>query len=519
MKILLQCKLLLLTGLISGSINLTNAQSAISNPPTLRLKEGLVSGTTSKDGIVNIFKCIPYAAPPTGPQRWKAPQPVRPWKGTRDCTAFPASAIQNKPAPFLMWSEEFISPPAPLSEDCLYLNVWTSAKAGKKMPVFVWIHGGGFVSGSGACAVYDGESMARDGIVFITINYRLGVFGFLSLPGQEAEKGNESGNFALLDQIAALKWIRQNVAAFGGDPEKITIGGQSAGSMCVNALVASPLANGLFRGAIAQSGVLINNNFTRNQVAARKLGSQLLSALEAKSLEEARAIPADRILDAANKLPFRSFTPYVDGYLLPSAPGNIIEKGAHNKVPLLIGWVNRDGDLLQPGKLSADSFKQSVNSRYPAHSNEFLQLFPANNDAEAISSQQKLGLLQFAAIQSIQWANWNRAPAYVYHFEFVPADKPGFPNYGAFHTSEVPYALHNLSKWDRPWRESDLKVEKTMSDYWKNFIRTGNPNGSGIPEWTKFQASDGKVMIINEFPYLQPGYFRQEIQLLKKVQH
>ena len=234
-------------------------------------KNGKISGT--KNGNVSIFKGIPFAAPPVGELRWKAPEPAKNWSGIKKCEAFSASPMQNKPAPFMCWTEEFIAPPEPLSEDCLYLNVWTAAKnSQEKRPVFVWIYGGGLSSGSAACAIYDGQEMAKKGVIFVSLNYRVGVFGFMAHPELSKESGkNASGNYGFLDQMAALRWIQQNIAAFGGNPNNVTIAGQSAGSFSVNALVASPLAKGLFHKAIAESGGMFSNRMGNNLVDAEEL--------------------------------------------------------------------------------------------------------------------------------------------------------------------------------------------------------------------------------------------------------
>ena len=248
-----------------------NSQAAVQ---MLKVKtaSGLVSGYAS--GPVAVFKGIPYAAPPVGELRWRAPLPTTNWDGLLKCEAWPASAMQSKPGPFMMWTEECIAPPEPLSEDCLYLNVWTAAQSpGRRYPVIVWIHSGGFKGGAGSCAVYDGEGMARQGIVFVTINYRLGVFGFLSLPELTEESPMKtSGNYGLLDQIAALQWVRRNIAAFGGDPDNVTIAGQSAGSISVNMLIASPFGKGLFHRAIAQSGGIFSRGMLKTVADAEKAG-------------------------------------------------------------------------------------------------------------------------------------------------------------------------------------------------------------------------------------------------------
>jgi para-nitrobenzyl esterase len=484
----------------------------------VKTKAGLVSGSLNSKGDVRIFKGVPFAAPPVGEWRWKEPQPVQPWKGVLKCDQFPPSAIQPKPVPFLMWTEEFITPPEPLSEDCLYLNIWSPAKTTReKLPVLVWIHGGGFVSGSGACAIYDGEAMARENIIYISINYRLGVFGFLAHPGLTRESPHHaSGNYGLLDQIAALKWIQNNIEAFGGDPARVTIAGQSAGSMSVHALAASPLAKGLFHGAIAQSGA----SFTRSAVSlndAEKKGEILSQKLGKPGIAALRKLSADSVLLLGSTLPFGTFSPITDGYCIPEDMKTIFKNKKHNDVPLLAGWVTGDANLFNREILSAGKFRSFVAETYGIRKDEFLEVFPAPDDEAAKQSQQKLGMLQFAGYPDHLWAHFNSRPGFLYYFSYVPADKPNFPDYGAFHTSEVPFALRTLSRWDRPWRAVDYEVERTMSAYWINFIKTGNPNGHGLPEWKLYDRQQGHIMEFSEKPELKEGLFRKELQFLESL--
>jgi para-nitrobenzyl esterase len=481
--------------------------------PIVKTPNGTLSGTYNSDKKIAIYKSVPFAAPPIGELRWKEPQPVTPWKGTLACNTFPASPIQNTPVPFMMWSQEFITPAKPLSEDCLYLNIWSPAKSeGKKLPVFVWIHGGAFNSGSGACPIYDGEAMAKEGIVYVSINYRLGIFGFLSHPELTAEsKHHASGNYGLLDQVAALRWIKANIAAFGGDVNKVTIAGQSAGSMSVQALVASPLTKGLFQRAIAQSGASFNR-------LSRKLedGEKVGASLSAKSgdLKKLRALPADSILALGNSFPFGSFFPITDGYFLPKDMKTIFETKSHNDVTLMAGWVMGDGSLVAGPAMSQADFISFAEKTYSEKKDDFLKIFPAGSDEEARQSQLKLGLMQFAALPDHQWASYNSGKSYLYQFTYVPTDKPGFPNYGAFHTSEVPYALHTLKYWDRPWTTKDYAVEKYMSAYWVNFIKTGNPNGKDLVEWKPYDADVQNTMEFGELPVLKPGLLKSEMQFL-----
>jgi para-nitrobenzyl esterase len=494
-------------------ISIFRLQNLYSQLSTVQTKNGTVTGT--EIGNIHIFKGIPFAAPPVGDLRWKAPQPVKNWQGILKCEGFSASPMQSNPVPFMMWTEEFITPPKSLSEDCLYLNIWTPAKSSAdKLPVFVWIYGGGFTSGSAACAVYDGEELANKGVIFVSFNYRVGVLGFLAHPELSMESANKvSGNYGLLDQIAALQWIRENIAAFGGDPGKVTIAGQSAGSMSVGALIVSPLAKGLFRGAITQSGGIVGRLISRKLPDAEKSGLDLMQKMKAANLSELRKIPANELIGSGG---MGSFGPICDGYVLPVDIFGAFEKGQFSDVPLLTGWVTGDGSLFGNSSSSPEKYKQLASERYGSRSDEFLKIFPGNTQDEVNASQMQINLLQFAGLPSHLIAGFIHNNTFLYEFSHIPADKPGFPNYGAFHTSDVPFALHTLKKWNRPWKASDYEVEKIMSAYWVNFIKTGNPNSDGVPEWKSYDKITGNIMEIDEHPNLRPALFKMKFEFLEK---
>jgi para-nitrobenzyl esterase len=464
----------------------------------VQTQSGQVSGLTTEEGNIHIFKGIPFAAPPVGDLRWKAPQPLAPWEEVRECIAFGPSPMQGKPAPFSMWTEEFLIPEEPISEDCLYLNVWTGAKsAEEKRPVLVWIYGGGFNSGGSGVPIYDGEAMAKKGIVFVSINYRVGIFGFFAHPALTAESGHQaSGNYGLMDQLAALQWVQDNIAAFGGDPGNVTIAGQSAGSMSVNCLVASPLAEGLFNKAIAHSGA----NFTRGNAElqqAEQQGVQIAESLNASSLEELRAVPADTLMQLRSGMR----GPVIDGYVLPAHIADIFAKGQQNTISLLTGWNQDEGLLFGPVKNAAD-FQQQAEEQYGEDAATFLQYYPAENDSLAALSQLYLSRDMIFGLQNYVWANVHsqqeQRPVYVYRFtRKVPATGE-YVKYGAFHTGEVPYAYDNLGFVDRPWEDLDYELADDMSAYWANFIKDGNPNGEELPEWPAYDSQQKRIMVLGK---------------------
>jgi para-nitrobenzyl esterase len=482
----------------------------------VQLSLGRIEGT--QQGQVRIFKGIPFAAPPLGALRWKSPQPIQPWKGVRPCKEFAASPIQNTPQPFYCWSEEFIAQPTPLSEDCLYLNVWTSAKPKAKQPVFVWIYGGGLSSGSANCAIYDGEEMAKKGVVFVSINYRVGVLGFMAHPELTKESGyGASGNYGFLDQIAALRWIQQNIAALGGDPQNVTIAGQSAGSFSVNALVASPLARGLFHKAIAQSGGLLGSAMLSQSLpSAEKQGVAFMKVAKCQSIEALRQQPAEVLQQLSNKSEVGRFGVTAEDYLLPTQLREHFGQGKHNQVPILTGWVTGDGRFLGDTKMNVEAYQKNAREMYGSRAEKFLSLFPAKTPEEVKSQHQLQTLLGFAGLPAHLLARYAGGKAYVYEFGHVPPDKPNFPNYGAFHTSEVPFALHTLHTWQRPWQQRDRAMEALMSSYWVNFAKTGDPNGAGLPQWPHYDPATGHIMVLDSGASSKAGLFKQEFDFLEQ---
>lgn len=473
--------------------------SLFAQSPTATITGGKIVGEIKDE--IQIFKGIPFAAPPVGDLRWKAPQAVIPWKGTKSCLTFGPSPMQDPPVPFFCWTEEYLIPKEPISEDCLYLNIWSGAKTKKeKRPVFVYIYGGGFRSGGAGCAIYDGEAMAKKGVVFVSINYRVGVFGFLAHPELSKETANNSsGNYALLDMLAALKWIQKNIAQFGGDASNVTIAGQSAGAFAVNNLVASPLSKGLFQKAIAESGGSILNSPLRPKLTlqnAEEQGVKFAENLNCKSLAELRKLSSEEIQKGKGGLS----SPIVDGYFLPESIGGIFQKGKQNDVPTIVGWNEEDRVSGKP--LSAENFKETSQKRFGELTADFLAVYPAGTDEQAYKSQMGVGRDEFFGVQDYVWAKMQtstgKSKAYIYNFNRkLPSYTPE-TDFGAFHTGEVPYAYNNLQKVNRPWEKVDFEIADKMSEYWVNFAKTGNPNGPNLPKWEVYDPKNENVLIIDK---------------------
>ncbi|MDN3204538.1 carboxylesterase/lipase family protein [Algoriphagus sediminis] len=468
---------------------------------TVEVTGGTIEGYFDEETSLYVYKGIPFAAPPTEELRWKAPQAVIPWEGKKETKEFGPSPMQQKPQPFMFWSSEFLIPEEPISEDCLFLNVWTGAKdITEKRPVMVYIYGGGFQSGGAGCPIYDGSGMAEKGVVFVSINYRVGPFGFLAHPDltDESDYG-ASGNYALLDMIAALKWVQENIDSFGGDPDNVTIAGQSAGAFSVNFLTASPLASGLFHRAIAQSGASFHSGPLRgslNLEMAEEIGSSFAESLGAESIEEMRELSAEDILNA----PGARLTPFVDGYVLEESIMDTYQNLNQSDVPMLIGW-NKD-DILGGASLDENAFHEMVSNRFGDLSEDFYSAYPTSNEEEVRNTQLEMSRDEAFAIQVYTWgkiqSNLGKSPIYMYNFN------RGLPAYneetafGAFHSGEIVYAYDNLHTLDRPWEAVDHEIAEMMSDYWVNFAATGNPNGENLPEWKPFEEDEQSVLVFSE---------------------
>jgi len=494
----------------------------------VRTTAGLVKGTTAGNGKIGVYKTIPYAAPPVGELRWQAPRPAAPWQGVRDATEFGPRCLQGQIFADIVFRD--------LSEDCLTLNVWTPASsAADRLPVMVWIHGGGFQAGAGAEPRHDGQAFARKGVVLVTINYRLGVFGFLAHPELTRESGRKaSGNYGLLDQVAALRWVQENVAAFGGDPGNVTIFGESAGSFAVSALMASPLARGLFHKAIGESGAFFTGGggalAVRPLAAVEEQGVKFAASLGADSLAALRAKPGDEVLQAALKTqPW--FSPHVDGYFLPEEPLSIFAAGKQAPVPLLAGWNAdeiRAGIVLAKQKPTAQSFVADTRKRFGDQADAVLQAYPAATDEEALESAAALAGDMFIGYATWKWIEMHRqtakVPVYRYSFDRkipVPPNHTvnGVPatarDVGARHAGEIEYVFGalDLSLPDVPWEPIDRKLSDAMTTYWANFARSGNPNGSGLPTWPRYDEG-GRVMHLDETVHARPDALRARYEAI-----
>lgn len=462
--------------------------------PVVSTAAGALQGT--RVGAVDAFLGIPFAAPPTGERRWRAPDPLTPWEGVRQATVTGPACMQPNPRPFEPWTEEFITPP-PVSEDCLYLNIWRPSVHIGSLPVLVWLHGGGFFTGSGAVPIYNGSALAARGVIVITINYRLGVFGFLAYPGLEDEGGGGvAANFGLLDQIAALRWVRANVAKFGGDPAKVTLAGQSAGAASVNNLLMSPMARGLFARAIAQSGSGMGEaDRDLSRAEAERQGTTFASAAGASDLTALRSMPTDRLEAAFEGMqPRPNIEPYVDGRVVVSDPENAAKP--QSEVPLLTGYTADEGAfyLLRKGPVTPATFEIMVRERYGQMAPQFLALYPHGDVASALQSTRDIARDRCNA-GLIFWSEArgraSNAPLFLYRFDHrYPGPDSAF--YRAFHSSEIPYVFGVLNAPGRVFTAKDRKIARKMQDVWLKFMR------SGAPTWRSFRPAEPMVMELGD---------------------
>lgn len=489
------------TLLASVILTVTIGAGFAQQPAPVKVQEGLLQGTV-EDGLT-IYKGVPFAAPPVGELRWKAPQPAAKWDGIKQANKFAPAPMQGG------------NPPSGKSEDCLYLNIWTPAKsATDKIPVMVYIYGGGFSGGNASDPWTSGEKLAKKGVVLVDIAYRVNQFGFLSLPGLSAENPNHvSGNYGLLDQIAALQWVQKNIAAFGGDPNKVTIFGESAGAISVSMLCASPLTKGLFHGAISQSGGSFGptrsttypgeNMKTLKQ--AEEDGVKYTQKAGVKSLADLRKIEADK-LPSGFGMP--GGWPIVDGYVIPDDQYKLYEASKYNDIPVLIGYNSDEGASFTWVK-STDDFISGVKTRYGKFADALLKAYPLDSNKVGKTARD---LSRDAAFgwQTWSWArlqsNTGKSKVYFYHFDQhpdYPKDSPHY-GYGSPHAQDVSYVFQHLDPSNPEITKSDFEISEAMATYWTNFAKYGNPNGKSVPEWPAFSDKNPTLMYFSKTPHTGP---------------
>ncbi|HTP87582.1 MAG TPA: carboxylesterase family protein [Bryobacteraceae bacterium] len=496
----------------------------------VKVDSGSLEGTTNADKSVRIFKGVPFAAPPVGDLRWKAPQPVTPWTGVRKADEWGSPCVQGKVF------GDIVTRSKGMNEDCLTLTVWAPAKpAAKKLPVYVWFYGGGFAAGGGDEPRYDGESFAKQGIVVVNVNYRLGVFGFLALPELTAESPHHaSGNYGMLDQVAGLQWVKRNIAAFGGDPNRVTIGGESAGSLSVSALMASPLSRDLFQQAIGESGAFFGQVGGRGSLFltdAEKTGAAFEKTVGAASLAELRTKSADDLLAAAMKTNGGfGFWPIVDGHFMPDEVQKIYGEGKQAQVPLLAGW-NADEVrmmvMMQKDKPTAKSFEEQLRKQFKDRGDDAVKVYAASSDEEAVRAAGDLASDNFIVFGTWKWLEMQtKTGKPVYRFEFdkaVPVPNAmkamarGLKSFGSAHASELEYVFNTLASKPADWDADDQKVADTMEAYWANFIKTGSPDGKGLAPWPNYTKTH-EVMHIDSVSKASPEAHRNRYEFLDSAQ-
>lgn len=478
-------------------LSLLAAGQGFAQPAPVKVEQGLVQGTAADR--LTVYRGIPFAAPPVGDLRWRAPQPAANWEGVKQTTRFAPKPIQgagNAPD---------------ISEDCLYLNIWTPAKTSTdRIPVLVWIYGGGFGGGSTSDPVHNGEHLARQGVVLVSIAYRVGPLGFLAHPDLSAETTNRvSGNYGLLDMIAGLHWIQNNIAAFGGDPERVTIFGESAGGIAVSMLCASPLAKGLFRGAISQSGgsfgptrpTTYPGENMKTLAQAEQEGVAFANSAGVTSVAELRRL-------APGDLPRGRGWPIVDGWVIPDDQFKLYESGKYNDVDILVGYNSDEGLSFSRERTPAD-FIANVERRYGPFAARLLKAYPVGEYRVPKTARD---LMRDAAFgwQTWAWASLQaktgKSKVFFYYFDQHPKRDPNSPqaDHGMPHGVDVPYVFQTLNRSDNRLTEGDWAISKTVSTYWANFAKHGNPNGPGVPAWPEFKNADPKVMWFRDTAFVGP---------------
>jgi para-nitrobenzyl esterase len=496
-------RLALLLPLLAAAI----ATAQIHDP--VRLDSGLISGTSGKSPDVRVYKGIPYAAPPVGDLRWRPPQPAAHWDGVRKADEFGSICMQvafgggrgrggRGPAPGAA------APAAHMSEDCLYANVWTAAKSpSDRLPVIVWSHPGGFTSGSGSSPQFNGEALAKKGVVLVTYNYRLGVFGFFSYPELSKESGHHaSGNQGLMDLVGVLRWVKKNIAAFGGDPTRVMIAGDSAGAALDGCLTGSPMGKGLFSRASSESGAWMGLRLAKMPTLqqAEAAGMKVADAVGAHSLAELRAVPAEKLLKEG-----RGSGTIVDGWYIPQDLSKTFAEDKQNHVNILVGSNRDEGTFFVRGGGNAEQFISQAKRRFGDMADEYLKLYPAGSDKQAHESQLASFRDELGAHMRL-WAEFQSAhgknKAYLYYFTHVPPSPPGRPSLGATHGAESAYVFDNPSP---QWNAGDRRLAEIVSSYWVNFAANGDPNGKDLTEWPAFSKKSGEHrMVLGDTVEVEP---------------
>ncbi|HXR47457.1 MAG TPA: carboxylesterase family protein [Candidatus Limnocylindrales bacterium] len=480
-------------------------------PAPVRVQQGLVQGT-SEDGLT-VYKGIPFAAPPVGDLRWRSPQPAAKWDGVLQATKFAPGPIQSA------------RPPSGMSEDCLYLNVWTPAKSAKdRIPVLVWIYGGGFSSGATSDPMFNGTKLAQKGVVLVSIAYRVGQLGFLAHPELSAETTNHvSGNYGLLDQIAGLQWVQKNIATFGGDPKKVTIFGESVGGISVSMLCASPLAKGLFQGAISESGgsfgpprptTFPGENLKRLADAERG-GEAYAKSAGVSFLAELRKIAPDK-LPAGRGLGMA--WPIIDGWVIPDDQYKLYTAGKYNDTPILVGYNSDEGASFSPPR-SPEDYITNVITRYGPFADKLMKAYPVGSNTVPKTARD------LARDAAFGWHTWtwarlqsqaSKSKVFYYYFDQHPEYPEGSPRagYGSPHGSEVTYVFEHLNPKNPQIKPADLEISDAMSIYWVNFAKHGEPNGKGVPKWPAFSNRKPQVMYFNQTPHVGPVPSADSLEVL-----
>ena len=488
------------------ALGLLGSLRAAAQVQTVAVTGGSVEGVTA-NGIVS-FKGIPFAAPPIGDLRWKAPQPVNAWNGVKKADKFAVKCMQDP-----NMSGIFGGPPG-VSEDCLYLNVWTPAKtAGDKLPVMVWIYGGGFFSGETSSPAYDGTRLAEKGVVIVSVAYRVGVFGFLAHPQLSEESRTGSGNYGLRDQIAGLKWVKANIARFGGDPSRVTIFGESAGGISISMLAASPAAKGLFTRAISESG----GSFAPPRLGreggqsvaplkvAEAAGQAVLTRIGASDIKAARALPAEQIQKSIGFGPPGSGPwPIVDGEVIVGDQYELYQAGRFNDTAVLIGTNSDEGALFSRGEVTPEKFESDIKAGYGERADTILAAYPHATAAQATRSAKNVARESTFAWHTWAWARLQAqkgaGKVYLYYFDYHQPHSPD----GASHGTEMGYVFRNLegpggalAHLKGPPNAQDTAVSDVVSSYWVNFAKTGDPNGAGLPAWPAYTTAAPQAMYLN----------------------